>query len=606
MRVTSTEFDVSRSKKLFNAIRTDLGVSAPTWGPDLNPRDVAAYRLVAECVRKFEGRSGVTREARLSALEKFLDANSYIGNHDVDASIVTPLDEYLIGEFKSTIHDVLSRALDTGLIDDSPARHYLEGVPGPGASLDASAKDFYHKMFGSAVSRTTRLGPTWDLVTGSDNLSEPLANAFFVASQRHGVSVRDCSSLSVVPKTYDRGRVIATEPSANMWMQRGLSIGIERILRAEFGIDLANQQAKNRVLAQIGSTGTLSTLDLESASDLAHPWVLQQTPSWFRDAVERYRLSNVELDDPSIGQFCVKLNMVSTMGNGFTFSYMTLIMCCVVRAVARLSGHRLVGWSKSHRSASALASAADGLPTYPGNWGVFGDDIIVDESIAPRVIRLLTLLGYKVNDSKSFVGGWFKESCGGDYFRGVDVRPVFIKQLDTVQALFVATNGLVDWAARHRFILHRTFRLLRKWLLRYCSLEGRADMLRRDDRKALTFVPLDENPDVGLRIPSAHLPDGYRQSDGTWRYSGYRPKLMLVSPGYFHRQFHVNVAGLMQAALAGRLEPGGKVAVKKDGVPPRYWYDRSLLTPCWDRVPGASRNSDYIRWLATIWAIVLI
>lgn len=125
MRATSTELGVSRAKKLFDAIRTDLGVSAPTWGPDLDSRDVAAYRLVAECVRKFEGRSGVSREARLSALNKFLDANSYIGDHDVEASVVTPLDEYLLGEFKSTLHDVLSRALDTGLIDDSPARHYL-------------------------------------------------------------------------------------------------------------------------------------------------------------------------------------------------------------------------------------------------------------------------------------------------------------------------------------------------------------------------------------------------------------------------------------------------------------------------------------------------
>jgi hypothetical protein len=39
-------------------------------------------------------------------------------------------------------------------------------------------------------------------------------------------------------------------------------------------------------------------------------------------------------------------------------------------------------------------------------------------------VDTLTILGLKVNDEKSFVKGFFRESCGSDYYMGHNVTPV--------------------------------------------------------------------------------------------------------------------------------------------------------------------------------------
>ena len=52
----------------------------------------------------------------------------------------------------------------------------------------------------------------------------------------------------------------------------------------------------------------------------------------------------------------------------------------------------------------------------------------------------------QVNDEKSFFSGYFRESCGGDYYRGHDVTPVKVGQLSPTkpegrQSLLDASNN---------------------------------------------------------------------------------------------------------------------------------------------------------------------
>jgi hypothetical protein len=67
------------------------------------------------------------------------------------------------------------------------------------------------------------------------------------------------------------------------------------------------------------------------------------------------------------------------------------------------------------------------IRSFYGRVRVYGDDIIVPVDHVHSVISSLESLGLKVNTGKSFWNGKFRESCGGDYYDGVDVSIVRIR-----------------------------------------------------------------------------------------------------------------------------------------------------------------------------------
>jgi hypothetical protein len=130
--------------------------------------------------------------------------------------------------------------------------------------------------------------------------------------------------------------------------------------------------------------------------------------------------------------------MISTMGNGFTFPLMTTILSSAVRAVYREMGILIKD--------NPLAWNHDAV--VPGNWAVFGDDIIVCREAYDMLVTFLHELGFRVNLTKSFNSGLFRESCGHDYLGGHDVRGVYLKRMTSRQDIAVAVNLLNDWSFR--------------------------------------------------------------------------------------------------------------------------------------------------------------
>ena len=57
----------------------------------------------------------------------------------------------------------------------------------------------------------------------------------------------------------------------------------------------------------------------------------------------------------------------------------------------------------------------------------YGDDIICRQTDALLLVELLRFIGFRTNVDKTFLFGPFRESCGSDYYEGVDIRPVFIE-----------------------------------------------------------------------------------------------------------------------------------------------------------------------------------
>jgi hypothetical protein len=105
------------------------------------------------------------------------------------------------------------------------------------------------------------------------------------------------------------------------------------------------------------------------------------------------------------------------MGNGFCFPLETLIFASLAYAVGVETGDR--------------------------DFSVYGDDIIVRQRSALYLIEILNYCGFRVNKDKTFVFGPFKESCGADWFNGVDVRAYYIDEIPRKQwDLFKWLNGI--------------------------------------------------------------------------------------------------------------------------------------------------------------------
>jgi hypothetical protein len=62
-----------------------------------------------------------------------------------------------------------------------------------------------------------------------------------------------------------------------------------------------------------------------------------------------------------------------------------------------------------------------------GRCSVYGDDIIVPVEYASSLAQNLSTFGLKVNRDKSFWIGKFRESCGEDYYDGVNVSLLYCR-----------------------------------------------------------------------------------------------------------------------------------------------------------------------------------
>lgn len=257
-----------------------------------------------------------------------------------------------------------------------------------------------------------------------------------------GVSLVNGSRLTTVPKNEDTERTIAIEPLGNMAMQLAAGRYLENTLRY-IGLDISTQQEKNKLLSQRGSIdGSIATIDLKSASDMISPMLVRllMPPEWFR-LLMRIRSPSTKLPDGRE----IQLNMMSTMGNGFTFPLMTLLLVSLIYGMRCQSGgpNLRVDWT---------------------NTAVFGDDIIVPVHEYQKMTEILEGAGLIVNHDKSFHQGYFRESCGGDYYKGVNVTPFYIRSIRTDPEIYVVINQVLLWCAQNKIWLTKTLAFLIKQL----------------------------------------------------------------------------------------------------------------------------------------------
>lgn len=223
--------------------------------------------------------------------------------------------------------------------------------------------------------------------------------------------------FTTVPKDSEKDRGIAVEPSINIFYQLGYGRAIRHRLRAA-GINLRlGQEIHKQVACEASISGALATMDLSNASDTvcSNLVKLLLPANWFES------LNDLRSKKTLFQGRWHLLEKFSSMGNGFTFELETLVFATLILALDPTGDDLALG----------------------KNVYVYGDDIIVPTAYSKAVIAMLSFFGMSVNKRKTFVDGPFRESCGGDYFLGVDVRPHHLEDSpNEPQQLISLANGL--------------------------------------------------------------------------------------------------------------------------------------------------------------------
>jgi hypothetical protein len=224
----------------------------------------------------------------------------------------------------------------------------------------------------------------------------------------------------LVPKTLKTPRIIAIEPTAMQYAQQGILESFEKAM-------LSNDNAQhfiqwksnvpNQELARLGSLyGELATLDLSEASDRVSNQlvrVMLQNHPHLGEAVDASRSRKAEVSSES-GKKIIRLAKFASMGSALCFPMESLVFMTVI----------FLGIERELRRPLTPSD----ITSFRGQVRTYGDDIIVPVRYVRSVVSCLETFGFKVNAGKSFWSGYFRESCGKDYFMGEDVSVVRVRR----------------------------------------------------------------------------------------------------------------------------------------------------------------------------------
>lgn len=210
-----------------------------------------------------------------------------------------------------------------------------------------------------------------------------------------------------VPKSYKAVRMIAMEP-----LSRQAKGGVVADILAQHlpsFLDIRDQ-SRNQELARLGSNGSLSlaTLDATNASDLISKTLFREIfPPEFIARVDRL-LSHFTV----VRNVTRSMQMMSTAGHSLTFVLETLVYYGIAAAAARYV---------------SLFGGEGG-----GYISVYGDDVILPSKVAETAQQFYSMLGLQINMDKSYWEGPYRESCGEEYYNGINVSSVYFPRFPLV------------------------------------------------------------------------------------------------------------------------------------------------------------------------------
>jgi len=326
-----------------------------------------------------------------------------------------PLEEAVIQRFRETEEELKSLDLTkaSGLINHASVlaeevfRDFdpMDIVPRHGPGAVATGEQSEEKwVFTRKYSAIHRMYPYYDyfVVGGARELVDRLHWYHDLTPCETG-----CAKVVLVPKDSRGPRLISCEPLEYQWIQQGLGRKLVEHLESNFltrGQINFTCQSINRDLAfSSSSDGKFATLDLKDASDRVSlelvRSIFKRCPKLLK-CLEACRTTATLLPNGEI----LPLAKFAPMGSALCFPVEAF--CFWALSVAAIQQASLC--SRQTATTSVF---------------VYGDDIICRTPDAGVVVSALTSGGLLVNQEKSCISGNFRESCGMDAFRGMDVTP---------------------------------------------------------------------------------------------------------------------------------------------------------------------------------------
>lgn len=280
----------------------------------------------------------------------------------------------------------------------------------------------------------------------------------------------------LVPKTQKTPRVIAIEPLHMQFMQQGLK---DELYAQIEGCPIMgghvnfSDQTINRELAKAGSIdGSYATIDLSEASDRVSDGLVDLLfgRTLFRESLDVLRSRHATVDVDGEIQ-TIQLNKYASMGSALCFPVEAMAFF-IISATA-------IYTSRSGCSRADWVNAAQSVYVY-------GDDIIVPNDEVAVVMDWLESFGLKVNTKKSFFEGNFRESCGGEYYAGTWVTPVYLRELPLHGK--PRDNRIVSWAATANQLYRSGYWKAAQLLRTYCEeVVGFAIPTAHEDTEGVTW-----------------------------------------------------------------------------------------------------------------------
>jgi hypothetical protein len=369
----------------------------------LQDPDVDAIQAVRQLTLMF-GKILVrcTPKRESAALQKFLECEQDVKSTDKN---LAQDDLHRFGR--------VGRLLCNGLFTRMDYHIHSGGVVprhGPGVTADGlTANRKYNQV--EWPQRLEEIFPALDFILPSPRYWTELERVDFLEPGRER-PVR----VTLVPKTLKTPRVIAIEPTAMQYAQQGLlevfRDGLDSDPMLSRFVSLGDQTPNQRMALSGSLSGDLATLDLSEASDRVSNQLVRELTKyhpWLSRALDATRSRKADVSGKTI-----RLAKYASMGSATCFPVETLVfLTCVFVGIERSLKRPL---------------RRQDLDGFGASVRVYGDDIVVPNTMTSSVIESLETYGFKVNRRKSFWTGRFRESCGKEYYHGNDVSIVRVRR----------------------------------------------------------------------------------------------------------------------------------------------------------------------------------
>jgi uncharacterized protein YozE (UPF0346 family) len=368
---------------------------------DVSDSQVLAIRAIRQLCSAYKKPKQMCSQAKVvSAIEAYIAIDDDMRTSLPDTE---DLNQYL---------EVAAYVVSTVFKDFNP----YELVPkhGPGATADrVNGNQKYSQDKITWFERFNRYFCAGEFLYNTEESEHFDTKGYKLASEEQEIPAR----LSTVPKTMQKPRVIALEPTSMQMIQQPIKDylvnSIERCPLTRGHVNFSRQDVNQRLALINSRTRQYGTVDLSAASDRVSAeqiYLLFSVYPLLRDVIFTARSKRVDIS----GKIRT-LNKFASMGSALCFPcealyFYVLCICSILKS------------RNLPVSSSNISSVAKEVYVY-------GDDIIIPSDEVENLSRHMSLFKAQVGLEKTFYKGFFRESCGKDAYAGVDITPVYIRHI---------------------------------------------------------------------------------------------------------------------------------------------------------------------------------